>query len=67
MAERGLLDKNAWLTLLDVCAVSGDMERTLAIFEEMKAEDCCDEVAEGRLRRLNSHWGNGILLALGMY
>jgi len=49
MAERGLLDKNAWLTLLDVCAVSGDMERTLAIFEEMKAEDCCDEVAYNRV------------------
>merc|ERR1719352_1103268 len=49
MAERGLFDKSAWLTLLDVCAVAGDMDRTLQVFEEMKAEDCCDEVAYNRV------------------
>jgi pentatricopeptide repeat protein len=49
MLGKGLMDKNAWLTLLDVCAVAGNMESTLKIFGEMKDEDCCDEVAYNRL------------------
>merc|ERR1719359_915305 len=49
MLGKGLMDKNAWLTLLDVCAVAGNMESTLKVFREMKEEDCCDEVAYNRV------------------
>ena len=49
MKERNLLDSNAWLTVLDVCSVSGDIDSMLKIFEEMKEGGFLDELAYNRV------------------